>query len=80
MSRHAHSVSAVPWVVPSSPLSPNSQDYLHYTHRVECPVKCLEQRLFVRISAAPYNCREDYEALARAVLAYPGPGKSPLSE
>ncbi len=46
------------------------QDYLHYDKAVECPVKCLESRLFVRISVAPYNQLSDYETLADAVLSY----------
>lgn len=59
--------------VPAHPTSVHSkmlQDFLHYERHVECPVKCLEDNLFVRISAAPYNCMDDYAALAEAVLAY----------
>jgi hypothetical protein len=46
---------------------PTSQDLLHYKHKVECPVKCLAGRLYVRISAAPYNVIQDYQVLADAV-------------
>lgn len=36
-------------------------------HAIECPVKCIAGRLFVRISCHVYNVRSDYEALAAAV-------------
>ena len=55
---------------PSSPPSPTGkevQDALHFAHRIECPVKTVGDELYVRISAAAYNERADYEALARAV-------------
>lgn len=45
------------------------QDSLHEGCKVECPVKCLGGQLFVRISAAVYNCPADYSRLAEAVLA-----------
>ncbi|KAA0151178.1 hypothetical protein FNF31_06868 [Cafeteria roenbergensis] len=45
------------------------QDALHEGHKVECPVKCLGGRLYVRISAAVYNCPADYARLAAAVQA-----------
>jgi selenocysteine lyase/cysteine desulfurase len=47
-----------------------SQDYLHYSHHVEVPIKFLEDQLFIRISAAPYNELADYDKVAEAVLAY----------
>ena len=50
-----------------SPALPPLQDRLHYEHKVECPVKCLAGRLYVRISAAPYNVLHDYQVLAGAV-------------
>jgi selenocysteine lyase/cysteine desulfurase len=43
------------------------QDYLHYTHALEVPVKCLNGWLYVRVSFAAYNCARDYQALAEAV-------------
>ena len=43
------------------------QDALHFGHAIECPVKTVGGQLYVRISAAVYNERSDYEALARAV-------------
>ncbi len=43
------------------------QDVLHLRHRIECPVKCVQGRLYVRISACVYNDLEDYQALATAV-------------
>lgn len=45
------------------------QDVLHYQHKVECPVKCIQGRLYVRISAHIYNQLQDYRVLAEAVLA-----------
>ena len=33
-------------------------------------MKCLEKRLFVRISVAPYNVLDEYVTLADAVLSY----------
>lgn len=49
------------------------QDFLHFEHAVECPVKCVEGRLYVRVTAHVYNTQEDYEALAKAVLRWEGP-------
>jgi len=43
------------------------QDRLHYHHKVEVPVKLINGRLWVRISAHIYNCMEDYHQLAKAV-------------
>ena len=45
------------------------QDALHYGCRVEAPIKCLQGELWVRVSAAVYNVRSDYERLAEAVLS-----------
>ena len=44
------------------------QDALHFGLRVECPVKVLDARCYVRISAMIYNERACFEALAAAVL------------
>jgi hypothetical protein len=44
------------------------QDALHFGFRVECPVKVLDSRCYVRISAMVYNERSCFEALAAAVL------------
>lgn len=52
---------------PSALTGKEVQDALHFGHRVECPVKTVGGELHVRISAAAYNERADYEALARAV-------------
>ncbi|GLI71197.1 hypothetical protein VaNZ11_016316 [Volvox africanus] len=43
------------------------QDLLHHVHAVECPVKCIQGRLYVRISVHIYNILSDYERLAEAV-------------
>ena len=44
------------------------QDLLHHSHAIECPVKCIQGRLYVRISAAIYNTLQDYVRLQEAVL------------
>lgn len=63
------------WVWPLSADEPTGakhfQDWLHYTHRIECPVKAVDGWLWVRISCHIYNTLSDYEKLAHAVLAYP---------
>ena len=43
------------------------QERLHHEHHIEVPVKCLEGRLYVRISAHIYNRLEQYQHLAEAV-------------
>ena len=48
------------------------QDALHYAHAVECPVKTVGGRLYVRASAAVYNEIADYQRLANAVLTMRG--------
>jgi selenocysteine lyase/cysteine desulfurase len=42
---------------------------LHFQHRIECPVKCIQGALYVRISAAIYNTINDYQRLADAVMS-----------
>lgn len=44
------------------------QNYL-YKLKIELPVKCVQQTLYVRVSCHVYNCIEDYKRLARVVLA-----------
>jgi selenocysteine lyase/cysteine desulfurase len=43
------------------------QDALHYHFKIECPIKTLEHKSYVRISAMVYNVIEDYETLSRAI-------------
>ncbi|KAL6061598.1 putative L-cysteine desulfhydrase 1 isoform X2 [Balamuthia mandrillaris] len=43
------------------------QDKLHYEHKIEVPVKCVQGKLYVRISAHIYNELEDYQRLADAI-------------
>lgn len=43
------------------------QDELHYSYQVECPVKAIGGRLFLRISAHVYNTHTDYERLGDAI-------------
>ncbi|OQR99847.1 hypothetical protein ACHHYP_04231 [Achlya hypogyna] len=45
------------------------QDTLHFLHMIEAPVKCVEGRLYVRLSAHVYNTTEDYARLADVVRA-----------
>ncbi|KAH8609543.1 hypothetical protein ERJ75_001192800 [Trypanosoma vivax] len=44
------------------------QDVLHDVYKVEVPVKCVEGRLYVRVSAFVYNEPSDYVYLCEAVL------------
>lgn len=46
------------------------QDWLHFKHRIEVPIKCLLGQLWVRISVHLYNKIDDYEKFAHAVLQY----------
>jgi len=48
------------------------QDALHFEHAIECPVKTIGHHLYVRISAAAYNERAEYERLADAVCSLAG--------
>lgn len=43
-----------------------------YRRGIEVPIKALSGRLYVRVSAHIYNCAEDYEVLAQAVLELAG--------
>ncbi|XP_065187732.1 uncharacterized protein LOC135818303 [Sycon ciliatum] len=43
------------------------QDKLHYQYSIEVPVKCVDSRLWVRISAAVYNTIEDYQRLSAVI-------------
>lgn len=44
------------------------QDGLHYIHHIEVPVKCVDGKLYVRVSAHVYNCLDDFEKLAVAAV------------
>ncbi|CAI8058001.1 Probable L-cysteine desulfhydrase, chloroplastic [Geodia barretti] len=43
------------------------QDKLYHNHQIEAPVKAIQGRLYVRISAHIYNTAQDYAKLAAAV-------------
>jgi selenocysteine lyase/cysteine desulfurase len=43
------------------------QDILHHQFCIECPVKCIQGVLYVRVSAQIYNELEDYRKLGMAV-------------
>jgi len=43
------------------------QDDFHYDYGIEVPVKPINGRLYVRISAHVYNRMEDFESLSVAV-------------
>ena len=47
------------------------QDYL-FANGVECPIKCINGVLYVRISSHIYNQPEEYEMLGRTVLGFGG--------
>lgn len=44
------------------------QNYLYFRHRIECPVKAVQNELYVRISAHIYNNIDDYYFLADKVV------------
>jgi hypothetical protein len=50
---------------------------LYHQYKIECPVKCIQGTLYVRISAFIYNCTDDYQALASAVLTLAAREKHP---
>lgn len=45
------------------------QDRLHFQFSIEVPIKKIQKRLYVRISAHIYNTPQDYEHLAGVMLA-----------
>jgi selenocysteine lyase/cysteine desulfurase len=45
------------------------QDYL-YHNRIEVPIKCIQGRLFVRLSCHVYNTLADYKRLGQVMLQY----------
>ena len=46
------------------------QEDLHHQHNIEAPIKCLEGRLYVRISAHIYNELAEYQRLAKVINSY----------
>lgn len=46
------------------------QDYL-YSQRIEVPIKCINGKLYVRVSCHIYNQRNDFEHLATAIQQMP---------
>lgn len=46
------------------------QNYFYFRHRIECPVKAVQNDLYVRISAHIYNCLDDYQFLADKVINF----------
>lgn len=44
------------------------QNYLYFQYSIEVPIKCIQNQLYVRISAHLYNNMDDYKKLANAVL------------
>jgi selenocysteine lyase/cysteine desulfurase len=46
------------------------QDYLFHK-RIEVPVKCINGKLYVRVSCHVYNRTRDFETLGNAILKYP---------
>jgi isopenicillin-N epimerase len=43
------------------------QELLHHDHRIEVPIKCIEGKLYTRISAHVYNEMADYERLNEVI-------------
>lgn len=59
----------LPEPLASLPLDPDDvQNYLHFTHTIEVPIKRVQNKLYVRISAHIYNELAEYRRLADAVL------------
>ncbi len=62
--------SEVPWTgSQTSSEAKLIQDLLHFHHRIECPIKCIQGVLYVRLSVQIYNVFEDYDKLKGAVLS-----------
>jgi isopenicillin-N epimerase len=40
---------------------------LHHEHMIEVPIKCLEGRLYARLSSHVYNVPEDYHHLSNVI-------------
>jgi isopenicillin-N epimerase len=43
------------------------QNYFYHEHKIEVPIKCIQNKLYVRISAHIYNSMCDYEFLGKVV-------------
>ena len=43
------------------------QEYLHHAHLIEVPVKCLEKRLYIRLSSHIHNELDDYLKLTHVI-------------
>lgn len=50
------------------------QELLHHQHRIEVPIKCLEGKLYVRISCHVYNHLEEYKKLGQVINEIYRPG------
>lgn len=46
------------------------QNYLYYHHRIEIPIKSIQNELYVRISCHIYNKLSDYEHLGNVIYSY----------
>jgi hypothetical protein len=44
-----------------------AQEILHHEQKIEVPVKCLEGRLYLRVSAHIHNTLDQYERLADTI-------------
>lgn len=44
------------------------QNFLYFNHSIEVPIKCIQNFLYVRLSAHIYNKMEDYEFLGDVVM------------
>lgn len=53
--------------IATKPIADDIQDLLHYDYGIEVPVKPINGRLYVRISAHVYNHMDDFHVLADAV-------------
>ena len=46
------------------------QNFFYYNHKIEVPIKCVQNDLYVRISCHIYNSMSDYVCLANVVLDF----------
>lgn len=44
------------------------QNYLYFNHKIELPIKCIQNKLYARISCHVYNNLDEYKHLAQIIL------------
>ena len=66
-SSSSSSSSSPSLLIPTDVQAFQLQELLHHDHQIEVPVKCLEGRLYVRISCHVYNYIEEYKRLSTVI-------------